>query len=236
MSIFKQSISRKTKWQIALVTAAIVVLAALVTADVIWDGPLTQLLANRDQVVQVIRDSKVLGPLIFVVLYVVQSVIAPIPGQVAGVAGGFVFGWWGILWSVIGTAIGFYLIFLVARKLGRPFVEKLIKKELLDKFDFLLARGGPMVFFLIFLLPLFPDDVIGYIAGLSKIPINQLMALVLLGRLPAIVMNNYFGMGLGEENKWPLIIVSVLTVLVLMVMYLKKDWLMQKLRGMRRKK
>lgn len=212
-------LDQKTKWQIGIFLAAVLVALGLVLADVVFKGPLTTLLSNRDEVVRMIHDAGVFGPAIFIGLQILQTVIAPIPGNVVGFVGGYVFGGMGVLWTVIGSVIGFFLVLYASRKLGRPFVEKIVKKESLEKFDFLLTRGGEFAFFLIFLIPGLPDDVVCYIAGLTKIPIPRLMALVVLGRLPTMVVTNYMGMGLSNESYWPLLIVSFLVVALLVLLW-----------------
>lgn len=223
MSIFKKKIPKKVKLQIAVVSAILLSIVLLIAIDVYFEGPLTQLLSNRDEVVELIRSAKVLGPLVFILLYALQSVIAPIPGQVVGIVGGYIFGWWGVLWSMIGTAIGFYAVFMLSRKLGRPFAEKVVKKESLDRFDFLLNKRGGAVFFILFLIPGLPDDVVGYVAGLTNIPIKTLMWMAVLGRFPAVVANNYIGDGMGASNYWALVIALVASAIIAVLLYVKRD-------------
>ena len=76
--------------------------------DIIFNGPLTRFLSNRDQVVLAVQSFGFFAPLIYVILQIVQTVAAPIPGQVVGSVGGFLFGPWGILWTLIGSLIGDY--------------------------------------------------------------------------------------------------------------------------------
>ena len=120
------------------------------------------------------------GPLVFIAIQFLQIVFAPIPGQVAGVIAGSLFGpWLGTLYSLVGSVLGCFLVFTLSRKLGRPFVERFVDKKHLKKFDRLTKNAGPMVFFLIFLLPGFPDDIICYLAGLSAIPIRTLVIITI---------------------------------------------------------
>jgi uncharacterized membrane protein YdjX (TVP38/TMEM64 family) len=227
MKFFKEKLPRKVKWQIAGVCAAIIVAIVLVVLDVIYDGPLTKLLTNRDRVVEIIKGYGFWGPLAFIVLQAAQTVLAPIPGQVMGIVGGFIFGWWGLLWTLIGTTIGFYIVFVLARKLGRPFIEKIVNKKTLDKFDFLTDKSGELVFFIIFLIPGLPDDVVCYLAGMTKIPIPRLLLLVTIGRLPATIMNNLIGTGLGGDDIHLLVIGALLMIVLFAILYFKKDAVMK---------
>ncbi len=224
MSIFNQRLSKKVKIQIAAISVGILTCVVLVVLDIIFKGPLTNLLTNKEQIVDFINSLGIFGPLAFMLIQILQTVVAPIPGQVSGIVGGFIFGWWGILWTIIGSGIGFFLVFLLSRKFGRGLVERIIKKEHLDKFDYLTKQKGSFVFFLIFLIPGLPDDIVCYVAGLTTIPIRKLMWMITLGRLPAVIMTNLLGAGLGEADIRPIVVAVITTVFVLAaVAYKHKD-------------
>lgn len=73
---------------------------------------------------------------------------------------------------------------------------------------------------------------VGYMAGLTDVPIKKLIVLMTLGHIPTIIITNYIGMGLGESNLAPVAIVAVIVVLVFalalwqkerIISFLKKD-------------
>ena len=215
VSIFKKRISKKAKLQIIATIVAFVAVITLIIIDIANSGPLTSLLTNREKATELIKSFGPLAPIGYIVLQILQTVVAPIPGQVVGILGGLIFGWWGVLWTVIGSAIGFFLVFSVSRKFGRSMVEKLVKKEYLDKFDFIAGKKAPLILFIIFVLPGFPDDVVCYLAGLTEIPIKQLMTMIVIGRLPAVVMSNIFGDSLGHGNTTAMIwMVAISAVMI----------------------
>ena len=218
-SILKHNVSRSTIVKTIVFGILIFAVIVYLAWDIIAGGPLMQLLSNRDQLVQAMRDFGPWAPFFFVMLQVLQVVVAPIPGQIIGGVGGFLFGHWGILWTTIGSFIGFWLVFSIARKFGRPLIEKVFKKPAVDKFDFIInAKGAATIIFLIFLLPGFPDDLVCYIAGLTNLPMRKLLIISILGRLPAIVVTNYLGMGvsghLGLVFAFSLVGVLVLGIVV----------------------
>lgn len=226
---FKKRISRKTIFKLVALIVIIVAILGYVAWDVIADGPLTRLFSeeNRDQLQQTISSWGIFAPLLYILLQVVQTVVAPIPGQVVGGIGGYLFGGWGVLWTSIGTLIGCWIVFRLARRFGRPLLEKIFKKTAIDKFDFIInAKSAALILFAIFLLPGFPDDIICYIAGLTKLPIRRLMLIVLLGRLPVITITNYLGAGL-TENLSMVAIVSVISVVILGVATWQRERIMQ---------
>ncbi len=176
-------------------------LVAILSVFLLFGEQLYDIFSSPDRLQQLVDESGPLGPLVYMLLQVVQVFFAPVPGQVVGFAGGYLFGvWLGTLYSMIGAAIGFTLIFVLVRRLGRPFVEYFVNAKTLSKFDYLSESRGVFVLFLIFLLPAFPDDLICFIAGLTKIRIRTLIIVSLLGRLPGFFVLSLTGSGAAESN------------------------------------
>ncbi len=219
----KKTVSRSTIIKFVILALVIAGFIGYFAWDVIAHGPITSLLSNRDELVRVMQKLGIWAPLLYIVLQVIQVVVAPIPGQIVGGVGGFLFGHWGILWTTIGSLIGFGLVFAIARKFGRPLLEKIFKKPVIEKFDFIInAKGAALIIFAIFLLPGFPDDVVCYIAGLTKLPIKKLMLISILGRFPTLVLTNYIGMG-AADNIGLVVALSLLAVALLGVASWKRE-------------
>ena len=223
MPLFKKKLSKKTKIQIVIAVLVILILGGYVIWDVSQKGPMTQFFSDPEGMRAWIEEQGVFGPLAFMLLQFVQTVVAPIPGNVVGVLGGYLFGIWGMLWSFIGSAAGFWVVFWLSRRFGRPLVEKIVSEEMLKKFDFVFGKRGPFLLFLIFLIPGLPDDVVCYIAGLTKIPIINLMVMVMVGRLPALVANNLIGSGLGDGNYAAVVVFSVIIAILIAVVYVYQE-------------
>lgn len=230
-SLVKKRISRQTKLKVTVVAITIAALVIYLILDIALEGPLTSLLMNRDQLVASVQSWGIFAPLLYILLQIAQTVAAPIPGQLVGSVGGFLFGPWGILWTLIGSLIGCWIVFKLARRFGRPLLEKIFKKSVIAKFDFILeAKSASFILFAIFLLPGFPDDVVCYIAGLTKVPIPKLMLLVGLGRLPTIIMTNYLGAGLSD-NLGLVAVTAVAGIAILSLVVWKRGWIMRVLKG-----
>ncbi|MBR3264094.1 TVP38/TMEM64 family protein [Candidatus Saccharibacteria bacterium] len=225
--IFKKRISKKTKVEIALVVLAIVAIGAYLVWDIITGGPLTQLFNNREELIEIVQKLGPLGPIAYMGLQILQTVVAPIPGNVVGAIGGLLFGWWGVLWTTIGATIGAALVFWVSRRFGRKLVEKLVKKESLDKFDFVIGKRASIILFLIFLIPGLPDDIVCYVAGLTDVPIKKLIIIFALGRLPAVVSNNIIGAGLSQGNVGLVITLVVVGVIIFGILYWQQENIMK---------
>jgi uncharacterized membrane protein YdjX (TVP38/TMEM64 family) len=222
MSVFKQRLSKKTKIQAASIGAAIFLIILLVALDVIFKGPITHLLTNKEEVITFVRSLGPFGWLAFIFLSAFETVIAPLPGQVFGVIGGYLFDWWGVLLTTIANIIGAFIVFVLSRKYGRPLVEKIINKKHIDKFDYLAKEKGSFIFFLIFLIPGLPNDIACYIAGLTEIPIKKLLVIMAIGRMPTVIATNMFGAGLGEDNIAPVVTIAVISSVIFAIVLIKR--------------
>lgn len=227
--IFNAKLSRKAKLQLAGVIALIILAIVLIVWNFEQKGFIYRLavfLVDQEAVKAWIKSTGIWGPLAFIGLQIAQTVFSPIPGNIVGFVGGLIFGWWGVLLSTIGSTIGYAIVLVLVRKYGRSLVEKLISKELLDKFDYLATEKGSLVFFLIFLIPALPDDVVMCVAGLTKLPIQQLLFMAAVGRLPSVVVTNQLGNSIGNDKIGQAIILTILSLVVVGLCLWKRDLIM----------
>lgn len=229
----KSHIARSTIIKTVVIAVVVAALLGYLGWDIITNGPLMRLFSpeNQENLQNAIASWGFFAPTLYILLQIVQTVVAPIPGQVVGGIGGYLFGIWGVLWTLIGTLIGCYVVFRLARRFGRPLLEKLFKKSALANFDFIInAKSASLIVFAIFLLPGFPDDIVCYIAGLTKLPMRRLLVLVALGRLPTIVLTNLIGAGVSD-NLAMAGLASLAGVVVLAVVTWKREWFMKLFKG-----
>jgi len=161
----------------------------------------------------------VTGPLALILTIILETVLAPIPGPLISIATGVVYGVWpGILYLWIGNMIGSTLSFWIARKLGRPLVRRLIKDRTIDSFDIFLRRNKFLIW-LVYIVPIFPVDVIGYILGLSNFLYKRYVVVIGLGFAVNLLILTSFGQHLltasgGVKFVYALIIMIVLLAAV----------------------
>jgi len=128
----------------------------------------------------------VFGPAVFILLEVAVIIFLPISNYPVFMTGGLIFGpWLGLIINWLGIIIGSCLILWLTRKFGRPLVNRLVSKKILEKYDGYVQKYGQFGLFIACVLPLFPDDELIYLAGLSSLPINKIMYVVIFGRIPA---------------------------------------------------
>jgi uncharacterized membrane protein YdjX (TVP38/TMEM64 family) len=158
---------------------------------------------------------------VFVLLQALQVIISPIPGELTGIVGGYVYGpTYGFTLSTLGLTLGSWVAFELSNILGRPFVERLFKKDLLDKFDFLTTNTGATIAFLLFLIPGFPKDVLCYILGLSRMRLSTFLIVSIVGRIPGTYLLTIQGASVRNEDYWTTVILTVISAALLFAAYL----------------
>jgi uncharacterized membrane protein YdjX (TVP38/TMEM64 family) len=166
------------------------------------------------------------SPAVFVLLQVLQVIAAPFPGELTGVAGGYVYGETvGFILSTAGLTLGSWIAFELASILGRPFVERFVRQQVLHKFDFLTTKTGAMICFLLFLIPGFPKDYLCYLLGLSRMRLSTFLVVSVIGRLPGTYLLTVQGAKFRNEQYYEVIIVAVASAVVLLVAYLYRNQL-----------
>jgi len=175
-------------------TAILALLALAVAALLIWHRPFLSFFADRARVQAFVMKWGAWAPLAAILLHVAQVLLAPIPGQVIDAVNGYLFGTaWGTLYSLIGVMAGSSLAMALTRRFGRPWAERLIEKKTLERLDGYSRQRGAFFFFLVFLFPFLPDDVACFLAGLTPLPLAELVVLAAFGRLPGIFVANFVG-------------------------------------------
>jgi uncharacterized membrane protein YdjX (TVP38/TMEM64 family) len=199
-------------------TIAILGLLALVVAALlIWHEPFVSFFADRAKVQGFVMRFGPWAPLAAILLHVAQVLLAPIPGQVIDAVNGYLFGTaWGTIYSLVGVIAGSSVAMSLVRRFGRPWAERLIKKETLERLDGYSRQRGALFFFLVFLFPFLPDDVACFLAGLTPLPLPELIMLVAIGRLPGILVANFVGANAAELTRTQgMVFITVLVVLAL---------------------
>jgi uncharacterized membrane protein YdjX (TVP38/TMEM64 family) len=149
----------------------------------------------------VVQDFGLIAPLVYVIAHAVQVVFMAIPGYAMAVVGGILFGpFFGTVYTMIGVTVGSAIAFLIARSYGRPIVERMIREDALDRFDTFAEQAGLPGLFLFVLVPVLPEDVISFVAGLSEFRLSVFVAIMFFGRLPAAAVAVLAGDGIAARQ------------------------------------
>lgn len=159
--------------------------------------------------------------LIFILLQILQTTILQIPAIFVTIAGALIFGRWpAFIMSYIAVMIGSLIMFWIGRKAGRKFLNWLVGEETANKWIDRMSNGK-YLFFLMMLFPLFPDDILCVVAGLTKMSFPFFFWTNVLARGLGIACTVFFGSGaIIPFHGWGLIVWGILIVLVIILFYL----------------
>lgn len=167
-----------------------------------------------------IRQGGIGGVVLIIALMVVHSFVffpLEILAAIAGATYGF---WWGTLYVWIGAMIAAATSFLLARWLGRPFVERLLSPRHLEMLDSWSARSGALTLFTARFLPIISFNIVNYAAGLMPVSFFTFMLTTAIGCIPLIAVSVLVGVGF---DLLPLPIILTLS-LVLIAAILGGHW------------
>jgi uncharacterized membrane protein YdjX (TVP38/TMEM64 family) len=190
----------KKRFGLLLGLSAVLVISIILI--VLYHRDIWRVFQSVDSIRAWVNSWGLLAPLVFVILQIIQVVIFIIPGEVPQIAGGYLFGFfWGIVLSTIGIGIGSAINFYLARLWGLSFVEAILPHNTLIKMRKLISgTRSTLLYFIIFLIPGIPKDVIAYVAGLSKIKFWVFIFISSSGRLLGLILSVIIGVALADGN------------------------------------
>jgi uncharacterized membrane protein YdjX (TVP38/TMEM64 family) len=217
------------KKTVFLILLAVAVMGAMVYA--LYATGMIDLLTSKNRLLQFIKENRAHAATIFIGLQIVQVVAAPLPGEVTGFVGGILFGpVWGVVYSTIGLTIGSWLAFMLARLLGRPIVERLVSREIIERYDYVMKHKGLLLAFLMFLIPGFPKDLLCYILGLGHMNQRDFLLVSATGRLLGTVLLTMGGTFFRDEHYTALFTVVGVSLLIILLAMIYRDRLERMLR------
>jgi len=152
------------------------------------------MIQDRETVVEFLQQYGIWGPLILFFVLVLQVFLAVIPGHAFIVAGGYIYGLFiGVVLTQVSTVLASQLAFLLTRRFGRPLVDRFAPTNVIDHWNKLAATQGTLFFFFAFILPIFPNDLMSFIAGLGSISSRKFFVANFFGRLPCAIFVTLIG-------------------------------------------
>jgi len=158
------------------------------------------------------------GALLYIVIYTFSlRPFIPIPPTLYTLAGGFTFGpVWGTILTVTGATLNASVTFLVARTLGRDFVDR-ISKGKFDKVNQMLRENSFKSLLIIRTSPIGPPfDLVSYASGVLSVSFWNYFFATLIGIIPATAVYSYFG-GSISRGGWAILVGFFLVVLIAVI-------------------
>jgi len=171
--------------------------------------------------------------IVFIAIQVFQVLVAgAIPAEISGFAGGYLYGpVAGTIYSTIGLSIGSWLAFLLSRRYGLPLVRRIVNPLIMDKYDHFIETRGPLVSFILFLIPGFPKAALCYILGLSQMNVWTFIGVSTVGRLFGTILLSLTGDSVRTMRVVMLFVILGIIAICYLLIYIYRDRLL----GMTRK-
>ena len=184
--------TQKSKFKLTfqLLAAAIIILVILA---VVW-GMSRGVLSSQEAFVEFIESTGSFAPIAFLIIETVAVVILILPCAVGYPVATVAFGpFWSFILNAIATIAGSVIIFAIVRQWGQPIAEAAVKRKNFEKYEKFTNNTKVFEKFLaVFLLmPFLPDNVLCYVAGLTKMKFKRFLAIVILFKPWKILFYTY---------------------------------------------
>lgn len=174
-----------------------------------------------DKIRAIVEKGGMFSFLVFVLFQILQTTVLQIPSIFVTIAGALVFGQWTAFFlSFIAIMIGSLIMFWVGRKVGRKFLNWMIGETATDKWIEKLTNGK-YLFFLMMLFPLFPDDILCVVAGLTNMSFSFFFWTNVVARSIGLASTVFFGSGaIIPFGGWGLVVWGVIVVVIAVLFFL----------------
>jgi uncharacterized membrane protein YdjX (TVP38/TMEM64 family) len=142
-----------------------------------------------------IRGFGIWAPLVFIILYALGTIF--IPSTPFMLVAGILFGLkYGLIYTLISGFISSVLLFSFSRKLGKPWVESIVRKKdlgFIEKYNKRLGSGGVIDLIVLRMMPIMPFNILNIIMGISKISLRNYIIGTMIGLFPSVGITVYAG-------------------------------------------
>lgn len=197
------------------VSVFVLTLFALVTLLILQKTGLFYVIGDEEAFGAYMRRAGAWMPLLYISFQFLQVVILPVPAFVSTAAGVALFGpLKAALCSFVGIISGSLAAFFIGRKIGYKAVAWMVGEETLQKW---LKKVKGKDYFLLtamFVLPLFPDDILCFVSGLSSMTWQYFVVMIVLARSIGIFATCYSVNFIPFDVWWGILIWCVLIALL----------------------
>ena len=158
--------------------------------------------------------------IIFIVFQFLQVVVLPVPGSVSVGVGVALFGpLRSAVFSFIGILLGSIVAFAIGRVVGYKAVCWIVGKDDLDKWLEKMKGKDYLLLSIMFLLPLFPDDVLCFVAGLSSMTWVYFLIMITITRAISIAATSFSLDLIPFTTWWGILIWALIAAAVIALFY-----------------
>lgn len=178
----------------------------------------------RNDLITHLSAHKYIAVLALIILQAIQVIICILPGQPIQFAASYLFGIYiGYAISIIGAILGAFIAFYLAKWLGRDAVKMIFGEDKVENYRHKINSGkGLSIVLLIYLIPGFPKDLVGYVAGISKMRLLPFLVISSIGRTPGMLGSLFVGYYYQDKNWTAIIILSIICLIILAICLIKR--------------
>ena len=200
----------------------------LIGYSVLYYFDILSIFSNVYTLKEYILSTREKGVIIYILIQLLQVVFLPIPASVICIVGSLIYGpLLGGIYCTIGVLLGSFISFFTGKIFGYKLVSWIVGKDNVDKYTELIRKRGEFFLGLAFLLPMFPDDILCFIAGITKISTKKFFWVTLITRPIGVICMAYFGSGkIIPFNNWGIFVwlgILVLVIVFTIIMYKWQD-------------
>lgn len=191
------------------VLAAVLLLSVFLCAA-LWGTGFFQVAHSPEGMQEYIQRFAPYSHAVFFLLQLISVILAPIPSNLTTVAGGLLFGaGTAFLLTTLAVVLGSAVVFQLSRTIGQPFAQQFVSTRTWERYGEVIHRKRDVFFFLAFLFPFFPDDLLCIMAGLTDISFRRYLILVLLGRPWGLLVAAAVGGSVVSIPLWGMVLLGV---------------------------
>ena len=171
---------------------------------------------------ELILSTKEKGIYVYILIQAAQVIILPIPAAIICIVGSLIYGpFLGGIYCSIGVLIGSFVSFVLGKTFGYRIVTWIAGKENTDKYSEIIRKRGGFFLFLAFLLPMFPDDILCLIAGITNMKFKTFAWITTITRPIGVICMSYFGGGhIIPFSGWGVYVWSILLVIIVAIVFI----------------
>lgn len=210
-------VGEKEIWYKGALSVFICILFALVVLFILQQTGFFNIIQDENSLQEYLTTKGAWMPVVYTVLQYLQVVILPIPSVLSTVAGVALFGpFQTMIYSLIGVLLGSFTGFFIGKKFGNKAVAWMIGEETMQKWQRKIKGKDYLLLTLMFILPVFPDDVLCFVAGLSTMTWRYFSVMIVISRILQISLTCYSINLIPFTTWWGLLIWIVFFAILLL--------------------
>lgn len=168
-----------------------------------------------------ILSTKEKGMLVYIFIQFIQVLSVPIPSMIITLTGVAIYGpLLGSLLCTTGVLLGSYCSFFIGKIFGFKIVSWVAGYDMAVKYANIINDRGKFFLIIAFLLPLFPDDILCLIAGITTMKFKHFFWIALITRPIGVVCMSFFGGGyIIPFTGWGLFVWPLILIVVVFLVY-----------------